>query len=698
MASLVDNIKAILTGLKVTLTNFMQEPVTTQYPWEYDDLPENSRGMLRMVDFHDEQSIEEKSSWYAGTRWAPCTSSCPAHTDARGYVSLVAEGKYPQALRLLRQTYPLVGTLGRICPAPCEKGCTRAFTNAQSCAIRNIKRSVADWELAQTPEQQFDYQAYCCQKPLNGHTVGIVGAGPAGYQCAMLLRLFGFEVTLYEAKSVPGGFLTQAIPPYRLPRDIVNNELERIHSLPGVHLQLNCEIGRDLTFAELEAKHDEVIVAAGAWKPYKLGLDNEVKPYVWYGEEFLEAQINGLLKEVPANVVVVGGGNTGFDCARTCRRLGAKVTMIYRRTRKEMPSEDEEIEDGQAEGVKLEYLTSPARLVIENGLLSGLEVIKNKLGEKDRSGRRSPVAIPGSEEILECQMVITALGRSVDLPWAPEDIKKNCNGTLIVDGTGKTSRDHVWACGDVVKVATVVAALGGADQVCLSIAKRYDVLPEQFNFLYPYGDIQAMPYADGSLPTSESGTVKRRQGMGWTKPVPAQKPDFVLPAMGRASDKPFRKSDTQAELPKIDQDQRLQSFAEVSTGYTPEVAAQESKRCFGCAAEMCVGCGVCADACPDGCIVLRSQTSPSGRTFAADYSIDFTKCCFCGLCSGACPTKSLVMTSNFEMAVYDKRDIFMTRSRLNLGLVREEKHQLGSSLTGLAPDMLSDTKSEEATN
>lgn len=689
MPSLLSDIKAILTGLKVTLQNFKQQPVTIQYPWEYPDLPVGSRGMLRMLDFHTKNTVSNKSSWYPGTRWAPCTETCPAHTDARGYVTLAAEGKWKEGLELLRRTYPFVGTLGRICPAPCEKGCTRAFTNSESCAIRCIKRAYADWEQTLPESERFDYEQYCCSKPLTGKTVGVIGAGPAGYQCAMLLRSFGFAVHIYEAKAMPGGFLTHAIPTYRLPRNVVESEMQRIHSLPGIELSLETTIGKDLSFSDLCERHDEVVVAAGAWKAYKLGLEGESKPYVWFGEEFLEAQITGTLSDTPHNVVVVGGGNTGFDCARTCRRLGADVTMIYRRTRKEMPSEDEEIEDGSAEGVKLEWLTSPHKLIFENGKLTGIEVLQNRLGEKDRSGRRKPVPVEGSERIIPCDMVITALGREVDLPWLPTEIKQNRNGTIVVDSTGATSQAGVWACGDVVRVATVVAALGGADNVSLSIARKHECLPKSFAFLFPHSQERAVPYLDGTIPAPDAPVQQRRHGVGWAPPVPAPNVATLLAESKLQRQMPYRREDHRAQVSKRPADECLADFAETTTGYSPELAQHEALRCFGCAAEMCVGCGVCVDTCPDACIFLNSQAvdpvhPTQSRHYAADYCIDFTKCCFCGLCTEACPTKSLVMTSNFEMAVYDKREAFMTYPRLNLGLVRVERRGLGKPKTGVA--------------
>ncbi len=678
MPTILDDMKALLGGMSVTWQHFKKEPVTVNYPLVHDVIAPNSRGTLRMVDFHSPDSIKNKSQWYHGTRWAPCTTGCPAHTDARGYVTLAGEGNWQAGLEMLRKTYPFVATLGRVCPAPCEKSCSRGFTGPEPIAIRKLKRVYSDWEDTLPVEDRFSYEQYCCSQPLTGKTIGIVGGGPAGYQCAMLLRAWGFACTIYEARDIPGGFLTLGIPKYRLPRKIVNREMERIHSLDGITLVLSTEIGLDLSLDELRERHDEVIVAAGAWKPYHLGLENEEKPWVTYGEDFLEEQLRVRLTEVPNKVVVVGGGNTGFDCARTCRRLGAEVTMIYRRTRREMPSEEEEIEDGEEEGIHLEWLTSPNRIVIEDGQLKGLEVIRNRLGDKDRSGRRRPIPIEGSETLMECGLIITALGRMVEIPWLPDDLKVNRNGTIRVDEKGETTIPGIWACGDVVQVSTIIEAIGMADRVCLGIGKKHGVLPENLPFLYPYESqdgqyLAVTPFEDGSAPELAHPPVARRSGLGMVTDPPEAAFVDTRPWEKQRKEKPFRKMNLQVPMPKIPGEVRVQTFDELDLGFTLDMARQEGRRCYGCSAEMCVGCGVCVDACPDSCIHLESPENEENWEYPAIYSIDLARCCYCGLCTEACPTDSLVWTSNFEMSLQEKQNSFLTKDRMNLNLVHTEK-------------------------
>jgi formate hydrogenlyase subunit 6/NADH:ubiquinone oxidoreductase subunit I len=378
----------------------------------------------------------------------------------------------------------------------------------------------------------------------------------------------------------------------------------------------------------------------------------------------------------------VGGGNTGFDCARTCRRLGAEVIMVYRRTRAEMPSEEEEIEDGEEEGIELRWLVSPDAVVVEDGKLKGLRVIKNRLGEKDRSGRRKPVPIKGSEHIVECGMIITALGREVDIPWLPTDVAKNRNGTIRVDSDGKTTREGVWACGDVVQVSTIINAIGQADRACIGIAKKHNCLPGQLPFLYHYD--QVTPFADGSDPGSDSNILHRKRvGLGTVDYPAVTHYKDIEPWKRQPKEKPFRKMNLQVPMPKLPGDVRIQTFDELDLGFSLEMARREGMRCYGCAAEVCVGCGVCVDACPDSCIHLHSPMKEDGYEYPEIYSIDLARCCYCGLCTEACPTDSLVFTSNFEFSVEEKQNTFLPKDRMDLGIVRKEKAQLGPAKTGL---------------
>jgi len=279
---------------------------------------------------------------------------------------------------------------------------------------------------------------------------------------------------------------------------------------------------------------------------------------------------------------------------------------------------------------------------------------------------------------LECQMIITALGRKVDIPWLPEEIKINRNGTIRVDENGESTMKGVWAAGDVVKVATIIEAIGMADKACIGIAQKHGVLPKELPFLYNYeredGEYLAVtPFEGGSVPTLSHPPVQRRKGLGHVSEPPEVAFTDPTPWKRQAKQKPFRKMDLQVPMPKIPGEVRVQTFDELDLGFTLDMAEQEGKRCFGCAAEMCVGCGVCVDACPDSCIHLESPQDDDGWEHPAIYSIDLARCCYCGLCTEACPTDSLVWTSNFELSIQEKQNAYLTKERLNLNLVRSEK-------------------------
>ena len=244
MPSLVDNIKAVVTGMKVTLSNFLKKPVTVEYPWDQDEIPPISRGTLRMVDFHDAASISEKSAWYPGTRWAPCTEGCPAHTDARGYVTLAGEARWREGLETLRRTYPFVGTLGRVCPAPCEKKCRRNFVDDAPVSIREIKRFVGDWAIRN------EKMGFIPEIEENGKRIAIVGGGPAGISTAYYLRLKGYAPVIFEKETLLGGMMRYGIPDYRLPRAVVEHEFGEIERL-GVEIRTGVTIGKDVTLDDL---------------------------------------------------------------------------------------------------------------------------------------------------------------------------------------------------------------------------------------------------------------------------------------------------------------------------------------------------------------------------------------------------------------------------------------------------------------
>lgn len=464
----INGAKSILTGYAVTLREFFRPPETLYYPWEKWELPDRYRGKLSVKGFFDRSTIEKKGECYEGKEAAPCMRTCPACTDARGYLTAVAERRFRDGVRILKNTYPFPGSLGRVCPAPCESDCSRNIAHAAPLTIRFIKRFLADYDRSLSPEERVPFLDKAPEK--KGIKVAVVGAGPAGMTCAWELAKRGYDVTVFEKLGVAGGYLATGIPSYRLPRDVLNDEIQAILDL-GVELKLNTAIGRDKSYDELFAEgYRAIFIGVGATKPVKLGCEGEECSGVIPGEDFLEQVNLGMPHKLGKRVAVIGGGNTAIDCARVAKRLGAEVTILYRRTKTEMPADPHEIQDCIDEGIALKVLAAPVK-VIGTGSVSGIECINCRLGEADASGRRKPVPMKGSEFMFECDTILTALSRTPDIPGLPEAVKITKRGTIEAKSdTGATAKEGIFAAGDVsTGAATVVEAIAGAKRAADAI-------------------------------------------------------------------------------------------------------------------------------------------------------------------------------------------------------------------------------------
>lgn len=395
----------------------------------------------------------------------PCRATCPIHVNAQGYIALISVGKFEEALALIRQKNPFPGITGRICTHPCESVCRRKDVE-WAVAIDALKRFVSDIER----EDKTDLTV----PPGNGKKVAIIGSGPAGLLAAFDLRKMGYSVTIFEALPVAGGMLAVGIPEYRLPRKILNQEIDYLLQM-GVVLKLNTPIGPTLTLQDLKAKgYGAIFIATGAHRSRKLGLEGEEAQGILHAVDFLRQVALGERVKIGERVVVVGGGNAAIDAARTAFRLGAKeVTIAYRRTRTEMPAQEEEIEEAEHEGIKLEYLTAPTRLLIEKGIIKGMECIRMQLGDLDESGRPRPVPIPGSEFIIEADTIIPAISQSSDLSFLgqKDGVKTTRWGGIEVDPlTLETSVKDIFAGGDVVTgPQTYIDAMGAGRKAAISI-------------------------------------------------------------------------------------------------------------------------------------------------------------------------------------------------------------------------------------
>lgn len=415
-----------------------------------------------------EREIKKQYTYHSITT-APCMQACPIHLDIPKYVEAIKSGRFREALDVIRQKLPLPGVVGRVCVRPCEFSCRRGLVD-DPIQIKHLKRFVADYELKsaeppqwKNPQDKVFYELSRAKGPQleqqepKGVKVAIIGAGPSGLTCAYFLARQGYEVTIYELLPEPGGMAAVGIPDYRLPRDILRGEIEAIEKL-GVKIVYGKGLGTHFTLGSLEKEgYKAIFVGMGCHCHKKMNIEGEDKGYYGYisGVHFLRNINLGLLEKIPKGkkMVVVGGGNVAIDCARSAFRVGfEEAHIVYRRSRKEMPADFVEIEDAEAEGVQLNFLTAPRRIIAENGKVTGLECFRMELGEPDASGRRRPVEVPDSEFVSEAEVVVAAIGQETDLSCVCNlpGVKVTNKGTIVVDENLMTSRKGVFAGGDCV--------------------------------------------------------------------------------------------------------------------------------------------------------------------------------------------------------------------------------------------------------
>jgi NADPH-dependent glutamate synthase beta subunit-like oxidoreductase len=392
---------------------------------------------------------------------APCQGTCPAQIDIPAYIGAIAKGEYEDAVRIIKEYNPFPLVCGRVCPHVCESVCRRLDAD-DAVNINHLKRFAADYELHSGKRIVPD------KLPSTGKRVAVIGGGPGGLTCAYYLARLGHGVKVFEGMPKPGGMLLYGIPQYRLPKETLAWEIQGILDL-GVELVCNTKLGKDFTLDSLFSDgFDAVFVAVGAWDSRRLGVDGELDfPEVASGTEFLIKR--GLNEETPvsSNVIVVGGGNTAMDAARTSWRLGAdNVYLLYRRSRKEMPANDIEVEEGEHEGVEYHFLAAPTKLLGSDGQLKQMEFLTMELGEPDASGRRRPVPIEGSEALLEVDNVFSAIGQSPDLTCLDDESmgskieRTRWNSVLVDEGTGETNLEKLYSGGDCARgAATAVEAI-----------------------------------------------------------------------------------------------------------------------------------------------------------------------------------------------------------------------------------------------
>ncbi|MFC1850050.1 NAD(P)-binding protein [candidate division CSSED10-310 bacterium] len=508
---------------------------------------------------------------------APCDHGCPAGNDVRGYIEYALKEKYDEAFKLILETSPFPSVCGRVCYHPCETECNRGSFD-EPIAIHSLERFIGDraknYELPK-PEVKVDKK------------VAVIGSGPAGLSCAYHLARKGYAVTVYESKAHPGGMLYYGIPAYRLPKDVLAWEIARIEQM-GVKLILNTNVDNE-AFREIKKYFDAVFIGLGAWGEQKMSVEGEDLAGVTAGLQLLNNINAGEQVRVFPKIMVVGGGNTAIDVARSVKRMGSHPLILYRRTEKEMPAHPDEIAEARHEGIDIHFLAAPKRIIGEAGNVVAVECQQMKLGPPDSSGRRRPVPIEGDTFTLEMDQVITAIGERPVLDSIGDMVKLKWN-RIDRDKDGQTSLKGIYCGGDVAvnTAGTVTNAIGEGRRAAFAI--------EAYLFDQP-----------SSFPANHPPVVNYDMlNVDYFSPAPR-----VMPPHLALSDR----SDYREVVHALDQD----------------AVVKEAERCFSCG--VCNYCLNCITYCPDSSISMINEC----------LEIDYKYCKGCGICVTECPRNAMCL-------------------------------------------------------
>lgn len=493
---------------------------------------------------------EVKADLRYEAKWtAPCYSACPAGMNIPAYVELIKEHRNGEALKAIREASPMAASLGRACFHPCESNCRRlnVETAVSICKLKRFAWDYEDSHLAPKPKNP--------DRHSRKEKIAVIGAGPAGQSAAYYLALKGYPVTIFESLPVPGGMVGVGIPEYRVPKDVLQRETEFIEEM-GAEIRYNTPIGKELTIPQLQEEgYKAFYISTGAHISNKMGIEGEDAGYNGFirGIDYLKDCVLTKSYDVKGKrVVVVGGGNVAMDCCRSPIRLGAKeVTVIYRRTKKELPADPHEVYDSEIEGVKYKFLTAPKKIIEENGNVVGIECFQMELGEPDASGRRRPVVIEGSEFIVPADIILQAIGQECDLSVLAgvEGIKTTRWKTIAANpDTLQTDVPWIFTGGDVYNgPLTIVDACGNAKRAAEGIDQYLSGKPV---------DLSVSEKMDKVF--KQLGVFKKKEEVS------------VLPGLKRVP------------MPSVSLDERVKSFAEVESGYNVQQAIEEASRCMRC--------------------------------------------------------------------------------------------------------------------
>jgi formate dehydrogenase major subunit len=565
-----------------------------------------------------------------------CENACPVNTRAPAYIAAIMDGDFDTAFEINRGDNLFPAILGRICVHPCEEKCRRGIQFDRPISVCSLKRASADFRVQPTKRQELDQIR---RKRKKDKKVAIIGAGPSGLAAANDLARMGYLVAVYETLPVKGGMLNAGIPPYRLPRRVIEEAFEELKYL-GVEIHTNTPVGQEIRLEDLRRDYDAVYIAAGAHKAEKLRIRGEEFDGVMHGVTFMrKVNLEERDLRVGRRVAVIGGGNTAIDTARSALRLGAeKVHILYRRTRAEMPVDERELEEAEIEGVEINYLTSPVEVLADDGKgVSGIRCVRNRLGEPDDTGRRRPLPIEGSEFEIDCDAVIPAVSQSPDISFLPEAIGLEMSkwDRLVVDSENfQTNIPGIFAGGDFVTgPRDVIRVIADGRRAAVSI----------------------------DLFLSEKKKARQREA-------------FFTPVRDISLERDLEKI-PRHRMPTLAPGRRDSLHEEVDLGFSPEEAVGEAKRCFQCYfftifdQKKCILCGGCVDVCPRYCfrmvklseiegdkhleqLVERLYGTPLKRIWEEGGQLselgtamikEESRCIQCGLCAKRCPTGAISM-------------------------------------------------------
>lgn len=530
----------------------------------------------------------------------PCTASCPAGNDIRAWLTIVQQTElrqrswqesYELAWHEASKTTPFPSVCGRICPNPCESKCNRNMKDDGAVNICAFERFIGDYGI----KLGLRHKKYTTK--VQDKKVAIIGAGPAGLSCAFQLARHGFPVTVFEAFAKPGGMLQYGIPPYRLPRNIIDAEIGAITRM-GVEIVCNTVIGTDKSLDELHSEFDAIFIGIGAHKGVKLGVDGEDSPNVFSAVRFLKMANSGKKVHLGTRVIVVGGGHSALVIARIARRLGAEVTILYRRTIVEMPATEDEVSEALAESIDIRYLIAPVGIRTKNNHAVAVDCLKMKLGEYDDSGRRRPIPVEGSRLEVPCSSLILAVSQRPD--WKDVERYVNNNGWLNPDENWSID-DSIYVGGDAVNPDRVTTAIGHGRKAAERI-------------------------------------VAQLQGKRFRLPSESE---IITSEKLRLSYYEERERNERRWMP-VDERFTGTIDLEIDFGINEEQFRTEAKRCMSCG--LCFECNQCMIFCPQGAISASPQ-NPVGEVMITDYN----KCVGCHICAQACPCGYIQMGMGDEL-------------------------------------------------